>query len=170
MFRRAISLFGAVIALFLILAGTALACPDWRQGPTAGHLRYAGSDLWDAKAFDVVAGGDQYLDPCNIRHASSGERATGYVAYAPDFELEYLGGSGYQLELKVVSECDSTLLINTGGGNWYFDDDDMGNGDARICLTRPSKGTYDIWIGTYGSNTCNARFILESWSGGNCTR
>lgn len=159
-------------ATLLVVFGSvsvAMACPDWRQSPTSGVLRYDGGDLWDPKSFNVVAGGDQYLDNCGIRHASSGERAVGYVAYAPDFELQY-GGGGYQLELKVVSDCDSTLLINTGGGNWYFDDDDMGNGDARICLTRPTTGVYDIWIGTYGTATCNARLILESWQGGNCTR
>lgn len=155
--------------IVLSATGVAQACPDWRQDPASGVLRYDGDDLWNPKTHNVVAGGDQRLDDCGISHASTGERAVGYTAFEPDFELQY-GGGDFQLELKVVSACDSTLLINTGAGNWYFDDDDLGNGDARICLTRPTTGVYDIWIGTYGNNTCDAQLILESWQGGNCTQ
>lgn len=152
-----------LLSLALILVPTiALACPDWRQEPTASYLRYSGSDLWQPKAHSVVAGGDQYLNNCGIYHQSSGERAIGYVAYRPDFELQYTGGN-YQLEFRAVGNCDTVLLINTGGGNWYFDDDDGGAGDAKIRLTRPSTGVYDIWIGTYDPSTCNARLELESF-------
>ena len=65
--------------------------------------------------------------------------------------------------LKVVSECDSVLLVNTGAMNWYYDDDDNGNLDALITLTRPSNGWLDVWVGTHDGEVCDAVLSLETF-------
>ena len=54
--------------------------------------------------------------------------------------------------------------INTGAANWYYDDDDNGNLDARITLTRPSNGWMDIWVGTHDGSVCDAVLTLETFN------
>jgi hypothetical protein len=65
--------------------------------------------------------------------------------------------------VRVVSECDAALLINTASANWYYDDDDNGDLDPKIVLTRPANGRIDIWIGTYDGEFCNAQLQLETF-------
>jgi len=55
------------------------------------------------------------------------------------------------------------LLINTGSTSWYYDDDDNGNADARISLTRPANGRIDVWVGTYDGTYCDAKLSLETF-------
>jgi len=150
-----------IILAMVVLALSSLAaaaCPEVSQGGT--EIRYTAAEIYQAKSFDVVAGGSQNLSKCNF--PGLGTR-TGYVATAPDFELYYSRTGGYALEIRIISECDSVLLINTANGNWYYDDDDAGAGDAKIRLGSPSEGWYDIWIGTYNASSCDARMILESF-------
>jgi len=47
--------------------------------------------------------------------------------------------------------------------NWFYDDDDNGNLDPRIVLTRPSNGIIDIWVGTYDGEYCDAVLSLETF-------
>lgn len=69
----------------------------------------------------------------------------------------------YWRELRVVSECDAALLINTVFTNWPDDDDDKRNRDPQITLTRPVNGRVAIWIGTYHDEYCNARQELQTF-------
>ncbi|MEM9010290.1 MAG: hypothetical protein AAGE18_03630 [Pseudomonadota bacterium] len=145
----------AVLGAMMLSAGAVQACPDWRLA--GQELYYSGDELYTPRYHGVVAGGNVDLRKCR-----TAQGAVGFVAAAPDFELYFSGSRNYTLELRVVSECDSVLLINTGNANWYFDDDDNGNLDAMIRLTRPSEGWYDIWIGALDRN-CNARLELETF-------
>ncbi len=148
-----------IVAVFSVAAK---ACPEIRL--SGQELDYSASELYQPQSFKVVAGGQENLERCNIRSNNPPPSyASGYVAAAPDFELYYRHERGYALEFRVVSDCDSVLLINTGAANWYFDDDDNGNLDAKIRLTAPSSGWYDIWIGTYDPSTCNATLTLETF-------
>lgn len=71
--------------------------------------------------------------------------------------------SGHTLVISVVSRCDAALLINTGNRNWFYDDDDNGNLDPRIVLTRPSNGIIDVWVGTYDGEYCDAVLSMETF-------
>ncbi len=150
-----------IAAAFVAMPGVAVACPEINLSGTT--LRFDGQALYQPRSFDVIAGGTENIAKCGIRNMTSG-RPEGFVARAPDFELESRG-NGYELEFRVESQCDSILLINTGGGNWYWDDDDNTDSalDAKIRLSRASDGLYDIWIGTIDNETCNARLILETF-------
>ncbi|UWQ19507.1 hypothetical protein K3551_08595 [Jannaschia sp. M317] len=144
-------------------ASAAQACPDVRQNGAYG--RYNGNQLYDPKRFNVVAGGDYSLQRnCRgIYNALRSDRGEGFFPVRPDFTLETPGLGGFTLEIAVVSDCDSTLLINTPAGNWYYDDDDNGNLDAKIRLTSPSSGVLDIWVGTADGEYCDAQLRLETF-------
>jgi len=148
---------------FMILAGGAQACPDYQLW---GVERYelTGRQLYSPVSLNVRAGGQYNLSNCGIRARNWSGPMPGYVIGRPDFSLTINGIKGYQLEFRVVSQCDSTLLINTAGVNWYFDDDDNGNADPKIRLTRPAgDGIYDVWIGTFDGSQCNAQLIVETF-------
>ncbi|MCU0856613.1 MAG: hypothetical protein MUF63_17585 [Rhodobacteraceae bacterium] len=146
-------------ALFLLWAGAAAACPD----VTAYGARYdlSGKTLYVAQQFPVQAGGDQSIGACGI--VPETDKGQGYVISAPDFSMQLSGMAPYQLVISVVSACDSVLLVNTASQNWYYDDDDNGNLDARIVLTRPADGWLDIWVGTHDGASCDAVLTLETF-------
>ncbi len=153
-----------VTALGLVLlAGAASACPDVQQNGSGGT--FTGAELYDAKVFSVTAGGDYSLQrDCRAIYAAlRSDRAEGYFPVTPDFTLRTPGLAGFTLVVSVVSDCDSALLINTPAGNWYYNDDDNGNLDARIELTAPSSGILDIWIGTADGEYCDAQLRLETF-------
>jgi hypothetical protein len=88
----------------------------------------------------------------------------GFVTLAPDYTLAFSGnGNGRALEVRLESECDSVLLINDSVANWHFDDDSNGSMDARIRFEAAVEGSYDIWIGSYESEGCNASITLETF-------
>lgn len=156
MFR---ALFLAICALVAV-SSAAAACPAINL--EGYEIRARASDLYRPAEFQTVAGGDRSIDNCGIRNRTDGI-PTGYATTQPDFKLYFVQDGRYQLEFRVVSRCDSMLLINTGGANWYWDDDDNGDLDPKIRLTRPSEGWYDIWIGTIGPDNCDAVLIIESF-------
>ena len=142
-------------------ASGALACPDFNAAPQASY-QATGTQLYAPQTFDVVAGGENYIWDCrNVRPGT--DTGAGYFPTSPDFSFQLSGMSKYRLELRVVSECDAALLVNTASANWYYDDDDNGNLDPKITLTRPIDGRIDIWIGTYDGEYCNARLELETF-------
>lgn len=152
-----------VILTFLafLFAGTAaIACPDPRLYGATSSLH--GSDLYNPQTVSVRAGGDRQIGNCAIKFGS--DRGTGYVTEAPDFSVELSGMQNYRLEISVISECDAILLINTGSVNWYYDDDDNGNYDPKITLSRPSNGWLDIWVGTHNGVICDAALTLETFN------
>ncbi|MBM2577512.1 hypothetical protein JQC91_14485 [Jannaschia sp. Os4] len=148
-------------ALALLVAGAAHACPDWSfNGQQAS---FSGKDLWAAKRFPILAGGDQEVSRCKLPFGS--DRGRGYVPVRPDFTITLSGLRPYRLVASVYSECDSVLVMNTGAESWFYDDDDNADSrlDARIVLTRPQDGIFDFWVGTHDGSTCNAVFELETF-------
>ena len=152
------------LAIFFgMFAQAAMACPDYTLW---GNERYSfsGPDLYTPRGINVVAGGDRNLENCPIPWRNWQGRATGWVIEEPDFSITVSQLGGYQIEFRVVSECDSVLAVNTAAANRYYDDDDNGNLDPKIRLTNPAaNGIYDIWIGTYNGATCDAQLIIETF-------
>ena len=152
---------GAAIALGILVGGAtaALACPN--HNLSGDTYRGTGDDLYAPKEFSVVAGGDREITKCGIRLGS--DRGRGYVTEAPDFTFNLSRMDRYRLAISVRSECDAVLLISTGNSNWFYDDDDNGNLDPLITLSRPSNGWLDVWIGTHDGSHCNATLYLETF-------
>lgn len=151
---------GVLFAMLLPLGATAAgACPDFRKSGDTYAL--SGQDMYNEKLFKVQAGGKYDIRYCDI-HLQS-DKGRGFVTSRPDFTIQTSGMGNYSLVVSVVSECDSVVLVNTGAANWYYDDDDNGNLDARITLTRPSNGWLDVWVGTQDGSTCDAILSLETF-------
>lgn len=150
-------------AAMVVLGGAAMACPSWENnGATASFtgsgLRNGGTNL------EVVAGGSERLRGCGINFGS--DSGDGSVQRDPDFTFEISGLANKQLVFSTYSECDSVLVINTGNANWFYDDDDntASSLDARIILTRPRDGIYDVWIGTHDGSYCDAYLNVQTIS------
>lgn len=148
-----------LLAAALIALGAAPAaaqCPDWRLNGL--ELVYSNNDLRRPVAHPVLAGGNIDLGRCGSAPGY------GFIAVRPDFTIQFYGNPGRRaLEFRVQSNCDSVLLVNGTGGEWYFDDDSAGNLDARIRINRASEGIYDVWVGSLGA-TCQARLIVETFN------
>ena len=153
-------IFFTMMTIFAF-ATTALACPDFNASPQASY-NASGKQLFSPRGFDVVAGGSNYIWDCpNVRPGT--DTGAGFFPTSPDFSFQLSDMNRYKLEVRVVSECDAALLINTASANWYYDDDDNGNLDPKITLTRPVNGRIDVWIGTYDGEFCNAQLQLETF-------
>lgn len=143
-------------------SGAAMACPDFNLAAVEAY-QASGGQLRQPKVFNVVAGGENYVWNCRNVTPQTDEGA-GYFTSQPDFSFNLSGMGGLRLVISAVSECDSALLINTASAGWYYDDDDNGNLDPKIVLTRPANGRIDIWMGTYDGEYCNARLRMETFA------
>jgi len=83
----------------------------------------------------------------------------GKISNAPDVEITYSAG-GLPLVFRTRSSSDTTLIINGPDGSWYCDDDSWGDGDAQVWFSRPTSGTYDVWIGKFSSGTASATLLV----------
>ena len=149
---------GLLIAgVFGVFGTAAAACPDWSL--TGQQLTYSSDELWTPRTHAVTAGGTNDLNACP-------QPGRGWVATRPDFDLSFTDNSaGRDLEFRVDATCDSVLLVNDASGQWHFDDDSGDGLNSRIRLPNTSAGTYDIWVGTYGSTACAATITFETVAG-----
>ena len=138
--------------------GGAVTCPDWSLGGAQVALNAGASE-----SRTVVAGGNVDL----FRNAGScGVEGHGYVAQAPDFTLNYDSAGGSEtLSIAVQGQCDTLLLVNDYAAQWLFNDDatDL---QPRIEIPNASSGRYDIWVGTFGSSTCDSSITFSAGSAG----
>ena len=107
-------------------------------------------------SIELVTGFEE--DPYNVELTSGGPidaasvGCVGMVAAAPDFRLYYTAGEEFPLILSVMSEFDTTLVVNAPDGNWICDDDSGENMNPSISLDAPMSGQYDIWVGSYAGD------------------
>ena len=150
------------VAAWLVAAGggavLAQSCPDIGLG--GARLDYASGQLAGGLSFDVVAGGNIDLGACG------GMPGFGWIIEAPDFELVLSGSApGEVISFRVSGQCDTVLLINNPSGEWFFNDDDVSL-DPAITLEPTLDGVYDIWVGTFGQQTCPAVLTLQTSAAG----
>ena len=147
----------AALALVLTgLAGTAAACPDWRQ--TGQQISLSADQLWSPQSFSIRAGGAHNLANCPVP-------ARGYADSRPHFDLNLTDNAARrELHVSVVAECDTVLLINDARAQWNFNDDSDGL-NPRIVLPDAPAGVYDIWVGTYSPTPCLATVTFETMGG-----
>lgn len=143
-------------------AGAAYACPDYTQW--GASYAATGGTLWSPQNYAVTAGGANALTTCDNVHSASGT-GEGYFTTAPDFTFDLRQMQGYALEVRVVSDCDAALLVNTANSTWFYDDDTNGNLDPRLFLTNPGNGFLDVWVGTFNGAYCDATLTLETFGG-----
>lgn len=106
----------------------------------------------DPHRISITAGG-------SINTSTVASECRGQVSAAPDYQITYTAGS-LPLSIRTNSSTDTTLLVSGPRGEWYCDDDSAGNRNAEVRFSKPSSGTYDIWVGTYGGGTASADLII----------
>jgi len=146
--------FGLVSLTAGFGASAAMACPDWTL--TGTQISYSAQDLTQPQAIGVIAGGNIDVSNCPIP-------AHGYVITQPDFDFSFTDNSaGMDLTLRVEGACDTVLLVNDATGTWQFSDDEGDSLNPALVLPAAPAGAYDIWVGTFGQQTCEARLILSA--------
>lgn len=141
------------------IATGAAACPDTSLTPLVSYGA-TGLELETPRLFDGVAGGETYIFNCELMMF---EGAGGYYASPADFSFTITGLEGRRLEFSTKAEegCDPQLLIMSAN-SFYYDDDDGGGLDARVTLTRPTDGTYFVWIGSFDPEYCRADLLVQA--------
>jgi hypothetical protein len=137
----------------------AAGCPDPNlQGPA---ITTTGSELWSPDTYQTSAAGGAMVGSCGLP-------GSGFAAAQPNFTLYLSGMETYgRLEIEVQSgNCDTTLLVRDAFGQWHFDDDSGGNLMPALNLanTAALNGRVDVWVGTYGNETCPATVEFETWN------
>jgi hypothetical protein len=154
------TIIAAAFALTAAAGAAQANCPDYTQW--GASYSASGDDLWMPQSWHVTAGGPRAISSCP-RIQSAAWADEGYFTQAPDFTFDLRQMQGYALEVRVVSDCDAALLINTADGAWAYDDDTNGNMDPLIYLPNPGDGYLDVWVGTYDGTYCDATLTLETF-------
>ncbi len=137
-----------LLMLVTLFAGLTAFAQDWKLQPTFGTHELAAGFLPDPKVVTVVPGGDLDLSKCA---ATIGMNVEGFVANAPDVDLNYTAGSS-GLKVKVEGGAvDTILLINAPDGRWWYIDDADGL-NPILHFPKPLSGNYNIWVGTRQRN------------------
>ena len=148
----------------LSIAATALSLGAFSQSLTAQELeatpRYGEAELIagyvdDPHSISIQTGGlDEAPDLDGI--------CSGYIFNsAPDYNVVY-DASGQPLSVLVVSDSDTTLLVNDALGRWHCNDDSRfaGGSNPAITFDEAESGTYNIWVGSYEQGSVDQANIL----------
>lgn len=128
-------------------------CPDWSLGGDAFRVA-AGSN----ETRQVAAGGslDMFTATC------PGIDAHGYMGQAPSASFYFDPSQGQApLNISVESTCDTLMLVNDPTTAWSFNDD-SNNLMPAINYAQAAEGRYDVWVGTFGRNGCDATLVVNT--------
>ncbi len=113
-----------------------------------GTVSLAPGFVPDPHSRTFAAGGP--VDVSSLGHAG----CVGFVTRQPDYILR-LTGTSANLKIKfnvrgaaANSPTDTTLVVNTAGGEWRCNDDTNG-ANPQVNLPGATAGQYDIWVGSY---------------------
>jgi hypothetical protein len=141
----------ALVGLFALATSDADA-QDVGGEPTYGDVSLDGGFSPDPWELDLTAGGSITVN--------QGSCSYGKVSPDPDLDL-YWDGSGSTLYIYVISDEDTTLLVNMPSADWRCDDDSFGGVDPIVSIAKAPDGLYDIWVGTYGTDMVSARLFIS---------
>lgn len=117
-----------------------------------GEVRLNAGFTPDPHRISLTAGGS--IPASNVSSSCAGS-----IASAPDYQVTYTSGS-FPLTIRTQADRDTTLVVNGPDGQWYCDDDSGEGNNAQVHFAKPSSGTYDIWVGTYGGGTTPAQLLI----------
>jgi hypothetical protein len=134
-------------------AATTAAAQDPSAAATSGSMRARAGFTPDPIQVSIYSGG-------SIDASRLGGACVGMIASVPDYEFTYTAGS-FPLSFGVVSNGDTSLVINGPDGRWYCNDDAEGLNPV-LTWGRPPSGSYDIWVGAVGEASSSTLLITES--------
>ena len=141
-----------VVAALMAAAGSA-AAQNPSSPATSGGMRASAGFTPDPIRVSIYSGGS--IDASHL-----GGACVGMIARAPDYEFTYTAGS-FPLSFGVVSNGDTSLVINGPDGRWYCNDDSQGL-NPILTWGRPASGSYDVWVGAVGEAASSTLLISES--------
>ena len=148
---------GIVFIVALAWGGAAAAICPGLQSPDK-HLFFSARQLVTPKAAEVRAGGTVMLASCETIPGS------GNIPFDPSVSVFYTADrKRMDLELRTEGGCDTVLLVRTPAGRWFFDDDNGPERNARLRLSTPTEGRYEIWVGSQGGSACASRLALQTF-------
>jgi hypothetical protein len=140
---------------FLLWGGMVAACPGLQN--KGKHLYVSARQLASPVAAAVRAGGTVILDGCETLPG------TGQVPFDPSISVFYVTDRGEaDLVFRTEGDCDTVLLVRTPSDRWAFDDDNGGAKNARLRVSNPRQGRYEVWVGTAGSFSCDTNLTLQT--------
>lgn len=129
--------------------------PNPNLAPTYQTMSLSSGFSNDPRSIRLTAGG------ANSAFSNPGQGCNGNIATAPDVTLRYSAGS-LPLYLTADSERDTTLVVRGPDGRWYCDDDGAEEAlNPLVSWSSPLSGEYDIWVGTFGSETAPATLYIS---------
>jgi hypothetical protein len=131
-----------IAACALAFAGP-VAAQDYNAEPNYGRITLAPGFQPDPHLVNLRAGG-------SISASNAGSGCSGYITNAPDFRFQWNGNGSLNIKISVMSNADTTLVVNGPNGEWYCDDD-SGSGNNPLVTLGSVSGRYEIWVGTYNS-------------------
>jgi hypothetical protein len=146
------------LAAATAIVSTSAPAQDFSRNPSFGTLNLSAGFADDPRVVNVTAGGQRSAN-------GLGDGCVGSIANSPDVRVNYQAGS-FPLIFSVVSDQDTTLVINGPDGRWYCNDDT--NGVNPIVRFSPAgSGQYDVYIGHYGTGShIPARLYVSEVSAG----
>ncbi|WP_426036812.1 peptidase S1 [Brevundimonas sp. DC300-4] len=146
-------LLASAIAAALMAAATSAVAQNPSAAATSGATRARAGFTPDPIRVSIYSGGS--IDASRLRGS-----CVGMIASAPDYEFTYTAGS-FPLSFGVVSNGDTSLVINGPDGRWYCNDDAQGL-NPIVNFSRPRSGAYDVWVGAVGEASSSTLLISES--------
>lgn len=129
----------ALLPLAALLAAPA-AAQGWPE-PMFGAVTLSAGFEDDPNTTSVIAGG-------SVDISEFDDTCAGYITTVPAVRLDYTAGE-HMLLIGVISDSDTTLVINGPNDTWYCDDDSWKDGDPLVVEPKPASGSYQIWVGTF---------------------
>lgn len=122
-----------------------------------GVFDLTGGFVPDPAAYSVTSGGS--MDASTLGLAAN---CRGFVTAQPDVIVRYSRPASW-VRFCVRAPGDTTLVINDAAGHWWCSDDEGGNLNPMIDLSRPPGGQYDVWVGSYraGEAIAGTLFVTE---------
>lgn len=148
-----------ILALVALQSGVAsAACFDPRGAARAVIEPATAAELRTVRIRTLFAGGTIDLSRCG--RDASGQSMVGHVLDVPDLSIELSRfAESDQLTFRIVSVCDTVLLVVDPEERAHFNDDSFGALDPTVQISSPRDGRYRIWLGTYQRAFCNATLI-----------
>lgn len=139
----------------LSFSGSDLSCPS-PDLPGKETYSYTLEDLSVGQRLPLIAGGNTDIANCSMEGLS----ASGTYIDRPDFVIDLEVSSSVTFEGE--GQCDTTLLVHDGNGDWHFSDDDAPDSNGGfVSFTAATPGPFSVWVGTYGEALCEGALNVK---------
>ncbi|HYO87384.1 MAG TPA: SH3 domain-containing protein, partial [Candidatus Limnocylindrales bacterium] len=133
-----------IVTLPAVLTVTPVPTLNFSLPSNYGSVTLTSGFVPDPSTVNVTSGGT-----VDLSYLGSG--CTGFATSAPDFSVNYTSGAFPTLRFFFVGSGDTTMVINTPGGNFVCADDSFGTLNPSLDFNSPASGRYDVWIGSFSS-------------------